>query len=145
METIEIRQNKKTLIPMLVLLTLAVFGITYYIYFSGRYDSNTLMKIVYVFFIFMMGATVYISAKKFFKNEPVLTLTKSEIIINEAGKAVSLLWEQVVDWKIEDNDGAHYLVIETHEQKKKLNISWLDKRPAEIEELLKKCKRQPIS
>ena len=142
METIEIRQNKKTLIPMLALLTAALFGITYYIYFSGKFDNNNTMKILYVFLTASLLYAIYIPAKKFFKNEPVLTFSKSEIEINEKGKPVSFLWLQVIDWKIEkDSDGnTHYLIVETEDKKRKINISWLDKRPGEIEELLQKYK-----
>jgi len=142
METIEIRQNKKTLIPMLTVLTAALFGMTYYIYFSGKFDSNNTMKIVYVFLTASLLYAIYIPTKKFFKNEPVLTFSKSEIEINEKGKPVSFLWLQVIDWKIEkeEDGGTHYLTIETADTKKKINISWLDKRPSEIEELLQTYK-----
>jgi len=46
METTEIRQNKKTLIPMLALLTVALFGMIYYIYFSHKFDNNNTMKVI---------------------------------------------------------------------------------------------------
>lgn len=142
METIEIRQNKKTLVPMLVVLTAALFGMTYYIYFSGKFDNNNTMKIVYVFLTASLLYAIYIPTKKFFKNEPVLTFSKSEIEINEKGKPVSFLWLQVIDWHIEkeEDGGTHYLTIETADAKKKINISWLDKKPSEIEELLQTYK-----
>jgi hypothetical protein len=142
METIEIRQNKKTLIPMLAVLTAALFGMTYYIYFSGKFDHNITMKILYVFLAVLLVYAICIPARKFFKNEPVLTFSKSEIEINEKGKPVSLLWLQVIDWKIEkeEDGGTQYLMIETADTKKKINISWLDKRPSEIEELLQAYK-----
>jgi hypothetical protein len=142
METIEIRQNKKILIPMLALLTAALFGMTYYIYFSGKFDNNNTMKILYVFLTASLIYAIYIPAKKFFKNEPVLTFSKSEIEINEKGKPVSFLWLQVIDWKIEkeEDGGTHYLTIETADKKSKINLSWLDKRPSEIEELLQTYK-----
>jgi hypothetical protein len=142
METIEIRQNKKKLISMLALLTAALFGMTYYIYFSGKFDNNNTMKILYVFLTASLIYAIYIPAKKFFKNEPVLTFSKSEIEINEKGKPVSFLWLQVIDWKIEkeEDGGTHYLTIETADKKSKINLSWLDKRPSEIEELLQTYK-----
>jgi hypothetical protein len=142
METIEIRQNKKTLIPMLALLTAALFGMTYYIYFSGKFDNNNTMKLLYVFLTASLIYAIYIQAKKLFKNEPVLTFSKSEIEINEKGKPVSFLWLQVIDWEIEkeEDGGTHYLTIETADKKRKINISWLDKRPSEIEELLQTYK-----
>jgi hypothetical protein len=142
METIEIRQNKKTLIPMLAVLTATLFGMTYYIYFSGKSDNNNTMKIVYVFLTASVLYTIYIPTKKFLKNEPVLTFSKSEIVINEKGKPASFLWLQVIDWNIEkeEDGGTLYLTIETADTKKRINISWLDKRPNEIEQLLQTYK-----
>ena len=142
MEKIEIRQNKKTLVPMLALLTAALFGTAYYIFFSGKFDNNITVKILYVFLITSLLYAIYIPTKKFFKNEPVLTFSKSEIEINEKGKPVSFLWLHVIDWKIEKEEysSTHYLIIETADKKRKVNISWLDKRPSEIEELLQTYK-----
>lgn len=144
MEKIEIRQNKKTLIPILALFTAALFAMIYYIYFSGKFDNNNTMRIVYIFITASTIYAIYIPAKKIFKNEPILTLSKSEIEINEKGEPVSFLWLQVIDWKIEkDEDGSTYfLTIETYESKKKINISWLEKRPIEIEELLQTFKKK---
>jgi hypothetical protein len=142
METIEIRQNKKTLIPVLVVMAIALFGMTYYIYFSGKFDNNNTMKILYVFLTASLSYAIYIPSKKFFKNEPVLTLSKSEIEINEKGKPLAFLWLQVVNWEIEkhEDSGTIYLKIETADKKKKVNISWLDKSPSKIEELLQTYK-----
>jgi hypothetical protein len=142
METIEIKQNKKALVPMLVLLTAALLGMVYYIYFSGKFDNKNTMKIVYSILTVSLLYAIYIPVRKFFKNEPVLTFSKSEIEINEKGKAVSFPWLQIIDWKIEKetDGGTHYLIIETIDRKRKINISWLDKRPNEIEELLQKYK-----
>ena len=139
METTEIRQNKKTLIPMLVLLSVALLGGTYYIYFSGKYDNNVTIKIIHVFLNAILFYSIFIPAKKFIKNEPVLTLNNSEIIVNEKGRPVSILWHQIIKWKVEkeEDGGTHYLVIETVEKTRKINISWLEKSPTEIEELLR--------
>ncbi len=127
---------------MLALLSAVLLGMTYYIYFSGKYDNNNTMKILYVFLTASLLYSIYIPTRKFLKNEPVLTISKSKIEINEKGKPISLLWLQIIDWKIEKekDGGTHYLTIETAEKKRKINISWLDKRPSEIEELLQTYK-----
>lgn len=143
METIEIRQNKKTLIPMLVVLTAVLTSIVYYIYFSGMFDNDVTSKIVYVFLTVSLVYAIYIPTKKFLRNEPVLTLNKSEIEINENGKPVSFHWAQVTGWRIvkDEDGGTHYLIIETTDTKKKINISWLEKRPDEIEEIIHTFKK----
>lgn len=73
---------------------------------------------------------------KYLKNEPILTLNKSEIILHERRKSESFLWLQVIDWKIEEDENTHYLIIETQDTKRQVNISMLDKSPEEIEKLL---------
>ena len=142
METIEIKPNKKTLIPILALMTAGLFGMTYYIYFSGAFDDNNSMKILYIFLTASLIYSIYIPTKKFFKNESVLTFSESGIEINKKGKPISLLWLQVIDWKIEkeEDSSTHYLIVETADDKRKINISWLDKSPIEIEKLLKTFK-----
>jgi hypothetical protein len=147
METIEIRQNRKTLIPILVLLTAGLIGGTYYIFFWGKFDTSINMKIIYVSLTASLIYTIYIPARKFFKNEPVLSLNNSGIIINEKGTPVSFLWVQIIHWKIEkeEDGGTYYLIIETVDKKRKINISWLDKWPAEIEELIRAYKNWQTS
>jgi hypothetical protein len=142
MEDVEIRQNKKTLIPMLVILTLALFGMNYYIFFSGKFDNNT-MRLLSVFLTALLIYAIYIPTRKFVKNESVLKFSDTDLEINEKGKPVSLLWLQVIDWRIEnkDNSGTHFLIVETADRKYKINISWLDKRLGEIEELLQAYKK----
>jgi hypothetical protein len=105
------------------------------------------MKIIYVSLTASLIYTIYIPARKFFKNEPVLSLNNSGIIINEKGTPVSFLWVQIIHWKIEkeEDGGTYYLIIETVNKKRKINISWLDKRPAEIEELIRAYKNWQTS
>jgi len=143
METVEIRQNKKTLIPMLVILILALLGMTYYIFLSGKFDNNSTMKLLYVFLTASLIYAIYIPTKKLIKNEPVLKFSNTELEINEKAKSISLLWEQVIDWSIEkeEDGGTHYLIIETAEGKRKINISWLDKSPSKIEEIFQTYKK----
>jgi hypothetical protein len=140
METIEIRLNKKTLIPMLLLLVIALVGGIYYIYFSGKFDDNNRIKLIYLFVTGLMLYGFYIPARKFLKKEPVLVLTKDSIEINEKGRPVTFHWLQIREWDIKNDDGTRYLIIDTGEVKKKVNISWLDKTPAEIESLMTQFK-----
>jgi hypothetical protein len=140
METIEIRQNKKALVPMLVILILALLGMTYYTFFPGKFDNNSTMKLVSGFLTALLIYGIYIPTRKLIKNEPVLVFRNNELEINQKGKPISISWPQIKRWKIEkDDDGStHYLIIETTETHHKLNISWLDKRPGEIEGLLQR-------
>ncbi|HEX6169154.1 MAG TPA: hypothetical protein VFZ33_05640 [Chitinophagaceae bacterium] len=142
MENIEIRQNKKALIFVTILFTLAIIGVSYYIYFSGEFRNT--WKIIYALLTVSLIYSIYIASRKFIRNEPVLTFNQSEIRINDKRKPVSFLWLQVIDWKIEEDEesGTCYLTVETADQKKKINISWLSKKPGEIEEIMNIYKRK---
>lgn len=145
METVKIGYNKKATIPLLIVFLLGLLGGIYHVYFSGEYDNDSTMKIIYVVGIVLLGRAIFIPARKLVLNEPVLTLSRSEIIINEKIKPVSYLWPQVLDWRIErekKNDGSYHLIIETADKTKKVDITWLEKKPSEIEEIVKKYKKQ---
>ena len=137
MQTIEIRHNNKRIIPMLILLTAALIAGNYFIFFSGKLNpTNTLIIINSISTIFLVY-TIYVPAMKVIKKEPVITLTGDSIIIHERIKPVSFLWTQILDWKTEVEENTHYLVIRTADARKKVNLSWLDRKPAEIEDLIK--------
>jgi hypothetical protein len=143
LDTIKIRQNKKTLIPMIAFLIIAIIGITYYEFFSGEIEINNITRILHLFVTISLLYTIYIVIKKFLKNEPVLIFSPIEFEINEKGKPVSFLWLEILDWKIikEEEGNTHYLILETIGEKKKINISWLDKSPSEIEGILMMYKK----
>lgn len=68
-----------------------------------------------------------------------MTLKNSEIIINDKGRPDSFLWHQIIDWTIEkeDDGGTNYLIVKKTEKTRKINISWLEKNPNEIEALFR--------
>lgn len=138
MHTIEIRQNKKTLIPMLILLTAGLIGMTYHIYFSGNYNDNSIVKLIYVFLIAHLIYTIFVPTRQFLKNEPVLKINESGMVINENGTTTSLLWSQIIEWRFDHDheSGTQYLIVKTVNKNKTVNISWLDKEPREIDIIL---------
>lgn len=141
METLEIRQNKKTLIPMICLLTAALFGMTYYIYFSGKFDNNSNMKILYIFLTGSLLYAIYIPVRKLIKDEPVLTFSKNSLLVSEKFKPILFIWTDITSWNIEKDESTHYLNIKTANKNKRINISWLEKQPEEIEELINKYEK----
>ena len=102
------------------------------------------MKLLYIPVAASFVFSIYLPTKRFIKNVPDLVFTNSQIELNEKGALVPYLWQQVIDWKIDkDKDtDTYYLTIETSDKKRKINISWLDKKPREIEELLQRYKKR---
>lgn len=138
MQPIEIRLNKWKWILMITFLLSGLAAMFYITFFSGKFDDNTLLKAVTVGLIAWLGYWLYFPVRQMIKNEPALTLNKSDITINRKGKPVAYLWSQIQGWHIEkDKESSNkYLILETTEGKKSVSISWLEKKPAEIEELI---------
>jgi hypothetical protein len=138
MQPFEIRQSKKKLISFIAIMFGSQIGIVYLIYFSGNYNLSTTLKVGYACMLAALIYFLYFPIKKLIRNEPVITLTKSEITINVKRKPVTYLWVQILDWHIEkDKETSNrYLMLETTEGKKSVIISWLEKKPAEIEKLV---------
>jgi dipeptide/tripeptide permease len=138
MQPIEIRQSKKKLISFIVIMFVSQIGLVYLIYFSGNYNLSTTLKVAYAGMLAALIYFLYLPVRKLIKNEPVITLTKSDITINVKRKPVTYLWSQIQGWHLEkDKENSNrYLILETTEGKKSAHISWLEKKPAEIEELI---------
>lgn len=126
---------------MLVALSAALLAGIYYVFISRKLKGNTVIEVIYVVVSVSLAYTIIVSARKIFRNEPVLTLSEFDILINDKREPVSILWQQVIDWKIEKDENTHYLVIETPEKRRKINISWLERKPAEIEALITEYKK----
>jgi ABC-type uncharacterized transport system permease subunit len=139
MQTIEIRHNNKRIIPMLILLTTGIIGGSCYIYLSGNFKITNTLILMNTASVVIFIYTLYKPAIKIIKKEPIITLTKDFIEIND-NKPVSFLWIQISEWQIVIEENTHYLVLRTADQARKVNISWLDKKPTEIEELIKDYK-----
>jgi hypothetical protein len=138
MQPIEIRLNKWKWILMFTFLLSGQIAMIYFTFFSGKYDSNTLLKVVTVVLTAWILYALYFPARQLIKNEPAIILSKSEITINRRGKPDTYLWMQIQGWQIEkDKENSNrYLILETSEGKKSYSITWLEKKPAEIEELI---------
>lgn len=138
MQPIKIRLNIWIWIPMITFLTAGLAVMFYITFFSGKFDDNTLLKVVTVGLIVWLLYWLYFPVRQMIKNEPVLILSKSEITTNRKGKPITYLWSQIQSWHIEKDkeSSSQYLILETTEGKKSVSISWLEKKPAEIEELI---------
>jgi dipeptidyl aminopeptidase/acylaminoacyl peptidase len=136
MQPIEIRLNKWIWIPMITFLIASLTVMFYITFFSGKFDDKTLLKLLTVGLIAWLGYWLYFPVRQMIKNEPALTISKSEITINKKGKPVTYL--QIQGWHIEkDKENSNrYLILETTEGKKSYSITWLEKKPEEIEELI---------
>ena len=70
---------------MLALMIIPLIIGSYYQFFLGKMDGNSAIKIVCAFLTASLLYAIYIPAKKFLKNQPVLSFSKSNLIVNERG------------------------------------------------------------
>ena len=136
MHTTEVRRNKTALFLILVLLVAGWIGVTYLIYFSGALEATTELNILHVVVSVMMAYWIFKATSRLSRNEPVLIFTNSDLTINTRGNPQSFPWLQITEWDIEYDDGGEYLSIKTADKKKKIGISWLDKKSQEIRQLM---------
>jgi len=120
---------------MLALLAAGWIGLNYYIYVLKGLKTNTELNILNIALTGIMAYAIYRGTKKLRSNEPVLIFTKSELTININGDPESFLWLQIIEWEI-GRDENYYLLIKTGDAKRKVSLAWLEKKPAEIRELM---------
>ncbi|SRR5258705_12778747 len=135
MQTIEIRRNKKALTIMLILLAAVWIGLNYYVYVLKGLKTNMELNILNIVLTAILVYAIYMGANRLKSNEPVLIFTKTDLTINIKGNPESFLWLQITEWEIgrEEDD---YLLIKTADEKRKISLAWLEKKPGEIRELM---------
>lgn len=138
METIEIRQNKKKTVPLLAVVILITAAMAYLVLCLGNLEDYKVLKTFFIVLTAIVLYRSYFPVKMLLKNEPSLIFSPSVLTINEKGHPLHILWQELIDWKIEKNNDneMHYLVVTTAHQSTRLNISWMGKSPAEIEAIL---------
>ena len=136
MQTIEIRPNKKLLIAFIGLIALVMVGMIIYIFTSNKYADNNLMKLLYVGLNAYLIFSLYKLAKRLKGNRAALTITREAIIIDDYGSEQSYKWRDIQDVSISTDDSTSYLTLKTLAGEKKVSISWLDKSPTKIKELI---------
>ena len=79
---------------------------------------------------------IYAEIKRRKDKRPTLIISEFSIEIFSDFKTSLHLWQDIKSWKIELDEGSHYLVLETYSIIKRITVSCLDKTPEEIEEIL---------
>jgi len=121
---------------MLALLFSTLIGVTWYILSSDKLAKNHMVIFFWAFSTVMMIFASYKLTRKLKKNEPEIILSKQGIEINIKNELTFFAWARIAEWEIKNDDGTYYLSLETIEGRKKINVSWLEKTPAQIEALI---------
>jgi len=140
MEKIEIKYDKKKILPIIVFLSSCVIAATYFVFFTDKFADNEKVKYLLIPANGVALYFVYIFMIKFLNNNPVIKLTSNSIEINEKGKPIEFPWTEIKDIKIEKKDsgkgGLETLSIVSDNKKGELNLGHLDKGADEIMNLI---------
>lgn len=134
METVEIRMVRKLIIGLIGLFII-IMGITLHFEYNAGYFWNLNVSIVaghLLFIVFLIAAL-----RMVFRNDPVITLTSEFIKVRK----VTIPWPEITHWQIEkDNDDEYILNVRTSTSDNSTSLSWLEKTPDQIRELIETYK-----
>jgi hypothetical protein len=134
---VEIKQRKKLVIPFLLIGAVIMVGTGLGIFFSDRYRDDTTKKISFLVGVAIFCAFIYSPLRKLIKNQPIIVFETDSIILNQ-NKRITIQKKEIEGLSVTYIDETGYfLIIKTRETTHETNISWLDKTPNEIKELIK--------
>jgi len=114
----------------------------YFLFFSGSPGITITSKYIFVALSIYLVYTNYIAITRFRRRAPTLIISDFTLEVCEYLKTTTYLWKDILEWKIEIYEGTNYLTITIIEDRKRqINISFLDKTPFEIEQIIKEIKR----
>lgn len=138
MDTIEIRPNRKYLMPFIGVMILALFFMNYVTFLTDYYEGRSFMwKILSLVLSVSLIASIYKMYRQIKSNAPTLVLSRETFTYYKKGGPVSYYWSEIASWNISTEDSTTYLTIEAHGKKDKIGISWLEKSPDQIDELIR--------
>jgi len=138
MDTIEIKQRKKMVVPfigfciLIMLITAGVFFLT------DKYKDDTRGKVFFLTGLILFAYMIYFPIKKLIKNQPIIVLTDDSIVLHMT-KPVVIPKNNILEIDVTYvEDSGYFLNIKTENKTHQTNISGLDKTPNEIKDLIKK-------
>jgi hypothetical protein len=136
MGRVEIKQRKKMVIPFLLLGTVIMIGTGFGIFLSEKYKNDTSKKVSFLIGVAVFCYFIYFSVIKSIKNQPIIVFDTDSIILNT--KDVTIRKNDIEHLSVTYiEETGYFLNIKTKGATHETNISWLDKTPDEIKELIK--------
>ncbi len=137
MSRVEIRQRKKMVISFLLIGTVIMVVTGFGIFFSEKYKDDTTKKISFFVGVAIFCCFIYSPVLKLIKSQPIVIFETDSIIIN-TNKSVTIQKKDIEDVSVTHIDETGYFLnVKTKDSTHQTNISWLDKTPDEIKELIK--------
>jgi hypothetical protein len=137
MSRIEIKQRKKIVVPFLLFGAIIIISTGLGIFLLEKYKDDTSKKISFLVGIAIFLYFLYSPVRKLVKNQPIIILEKDSIILN-TNKCVIIKAKEIESISVTYiEESGEFLRIKTKDNTHETNISWLDKTPNEIRDLIK--------
>jgi len=141
MGKIEIRQRRKMVIPFLS-VSLLLLLITAYGLFKEEYKYKMITKISFSMGVAILFYLSYSQVIKLLRNQPIIVLEEDSIVLNTKIKSTTIQKGQIEHLEVKHIEEVGYiLIIKTKDTTHETNISWLEKTPDEINELIQGYKK----
>lgn len=138
MDTIEIRQRKKMVVPFIGFCMLIMLITAGGIFFTDKYKDDTTEKVSFMVGLILFAYLMYSPIKKLIKDQPIITLTDDSIVLHMT-KPVVIPKKNILEIDVTYvEETGYFLTIKTENETHETNISWLDKTPDEIKDLIKR-------
>ena len=128
-------------VPFILIGVLLLLITGYSIFFTTKYRDDTTEKISFFVGVAIFGYFTYSPVRKLLKNQPIIILESDSVILNTR-KAVMIPKNEIehIEVSYVDETG-YFLNIKTKDVTHETNISWLEKTPDEIKELIKRYRK----
>jgi len=145
METIEIGYNKKYLTLLGTGVLIAILAMNYTTFFTHYFEDR--YKYVFIWKIVAIALTIYviIDLRKFLnrikKKKPYIIISKTGFSFYKKDVQISYKWSDITGWDISrSSENNTYLTLLASGNNEKIDVSWLDKKPKQIVELIQHYK-----
>jgi hypothetical protein len=137
MRRVEIKQRKKMVVPFLLIGTVIMAVICFGIFFSEKYKDDLSKQISFFVGVAIFSYFIYSPVRKLINDQPIIVFDTDSIILN-THKRVTIQKKEIEDLSVTYiEETGYFLNIKTKDTTHETNISWLDKTPDEIKELIK--------
>lgn len=141
MEKIEIKYDKKKLLPIIIFFAACIIGSTYFVFFTDKFATNQNIKFLIIPVNLFALYMIFTQMKRLLDNSSIVTLTKNYIEINEDGKPLTFSWTEIKELRIEKRQSGKsevdILSIKSDTRTGEVNISPLDKNVDDIRGLIR--------
>jgi hypothetical protein len=128
-------------VPFLSFCLLLILITGYVAFFTEKYKDDLTTKVSFFIGVAIFGIFTYSSVIKLLMNQPIIVMEKDSIVLNTK-RMITIRKSEIehIDVTHVDEIG-YFLNIKTKDTTHETNISWLDKTPDEIKELIEGYKK----